>query len=186
MQSQEELPARRAKTLIPGEAYQLAESHRLGKPTAYYRSQHKGKSRWYAFFITSFFLALDALLFCFLLMGGKIITVIICSLCICLPIMAAVCFSYYAMLKKLLVEASAMAYFCQLGFIYKESEQLIVLRWEEIERVSSGSGRLRNCEVMLGNGATMALVNAVGGDLREQIRRRLLRARKKHQHGETF
>jgi hypothetical protein len=184
MQSQEESPIRHAKLLIPQEAYQLAESHRLGKPTAYYVNQRTGNRKKSAFLVASIALAVDVLVFWAILQSNDLTQIIILCLCLCLPILALVYFASAIVLKEIR-EASTVAYFCQDGFIYKDGKRLIVLRWEEIERANVEAYWHRRCEVVLGNGERIVLVNAVGGDLREQIRRRLLRARKRHQHGEA-
>lgn len=190
MQQQEESFARadtRTKKALPAEVFQLAEQYRLGKPTAYYQAD---KSLLKA---PGIFLALAVVLFAAnllfvgagLLSGSTIAVVVI--LLIFVPLLL---YAVYRSCKeeiRALKAASARAYFCQQGLIYVERWRQVVLRWDEIERVEiEYHFFIRLCQIKLGNGKDLALVNAVGGNLSGQIKRRLLRARKKHQHPEIF
>lgn len=76
----------------------------------------------------------------------------------------------------------ARVYFYQQGCIYVHEEQQIVLRWEQIERVDIIYGLVRRCSIAFADGGKMILMNGSRSGLAEQIRRRVLRFRKKHQH----
>jgi hypothetical protein len=114
-----------------------------------------------------------------------VVTIILLPLlCVPLLLLASLC------VRKALIAcaaALAYAYFCQQGLIYIERRRRVVLRWEEIEQTEvQYTFWLRRCLVTLGNGQAAMLLNSVGGNLSGQIRRRLLRFRKKHQHSERF
>lgn len=77
---------------------------------------------------------------------------------------------------------SAHVYFYQQGFVYICKEQRIALRWEQIERVDKVYGPVSRCQVALAEGGNIVLINGGRQGLYEEIRRRVMRARKKHQH----
>lgn len=184
MQSQEGLSEKHTKPVIPEEAYQLAEHYRLGKPTVFYVNTQKFKSLWVFFLPASILLVMDLLFVWITINSGNIVLLVVLTLFLFLPLLWPVYLTSKNGLRAIRA-ASAYAYFCQLGLIYREYRRLVVLRWEEIERSEIQYGWiLRRCLVMLGNGEKITLTNTVGGNLSGQIRRRLLRSRKKHQHKE--
>lgn len=190
MQQQEESFAQagnQAKRALPAEAFRLAESYRLGKPTAYYqvdKSLLKAPGIFLALAVVLF--AANVLFVGMGLLSGDTIAAVVILLIAFPPFLYAVYLSCKERIRALKA-ASAHAYFCQHGLIYSERWRQVVLRWDEIERVEiEYRFFVRLCQVKLGNGKDLALVNAVGGNLSGQIKRRLLRARKKHQHPEIF
>lgn len=185
MQQQEELSSeqrKHAKLVLPLEAYQLAESYRLGKPTAYYRtSKSLFEIALFFFVLASVLFGGDLLLAYVGITSGNIALIVTLTLILLLPLLWPVYLSCKEAFKAI-IATSARAYFCQEGLVYVHRERFVVLRWEDIERTDIQYGFVRCCLVMLANGEGVTLINAVGGNLSGQIRRRLMRSRKKHQH----
>lgn len=176
-----------AKMALPAEAFQLAESHRLGKPTAYYRVDKSLLRTSSAFFaVAIILLAANLLIAGAGLLSGNMLAALI-PLLIFFPFLLWAVYECCKQAIKALKANSAHAYFCQQGLVYIERWRLVVLRWDEIERAEIEHHFSVNlCRIKLGNGEDLTLVNAVGGSLSGQIRRRLLRVRKRHQHPEIF
>lgn len=182
---QSKQPGKRTRQELPAEAYQLAEHYRLGKPTAAYGNTGLLKHAWAYFLPTAITLAVDGLAIWFTALVGNWLALLILTPLVFVPLLW-LAYTLGKRANKEVAAASAYAYFCQLGMIYLERRRTITLRWEEIERSDVQYGWIRHCHVMLGNGEKVILANSVGENLHEQIRRRLLRSRKKRQHPETF
>lgn len=183
MQQQEEFSDQlrvQGKSPLPSEAAQLAERCGLGKPTAFYRASTSLFTVALLFFILAvLLLGGDGLLASIASRNGVLMAVL--TPIAILPLLWPVYLCCQQALE-VLHTASARAYFCQKGLIYVHRERLVVLHWEEIERTDIQYGWVRSCRVLLANGEHVTLSNEVGGNLNGQIRRRLVRVRKKHQH----
>lgn len=176
-----------ARQIAPPEFYQLAESHCLGKPTAYYKVKSKQKTLRCAlvpgmlsgvFFSGALFSVWRSF------SDGDVSSHISVALLLLLPLLwlGYLCGKRAVKLYNL---ASASVCFCQLGLLYQQrGKALTVLHWEDIERASAQVSGLwiPCCRLLLADGKLLTLNNAVGGNLSEQINRRVRRARKKHQH----
>lgn len=183
MQQQEEFPDQfreRVKSPLPPEAAQLAERLGLGKPTASYRANTSLFNVAMLFFLLAGFLLGGDLLLAYTASRNGVLMLVLTPIVI-LPLLWPVYLCGQQALK-VLHATSARVYFCQKGLAYVHRERLVVLHWEEIERTDIQYGWVRSCLVLLANGEHVTLINAVGGNLNGQIRRRLVRARKKHQH----
>lgn len=174
------------RPVLPPEAYELAERSHLGKPTAYYLHTKARRSRWTFFLPPAIFFLIGLFFELLAVLQGNIFTLIMATLVLVPPFSWAVYMTGRMAFSELRM-LSAHAYFCQQGLIYRDYTQQAVLRWEEIERCDILYRHpAKTCQVLLGNGTKLTLANSVGGNLCSQIRRRLLRARKKHQHPEIF
>jgi len=188
MQQQEMASKQRRmkKRILPPEVSQLAEVSRLGKFTVCYTFTDYTTD---GCLLTLFFSVLSVLFFSagillafYLIRTGLVILIIILLEIGEVPLLGLA----YLTGKKALKASNgdtAYVYFYQQGLVYFHEEQRIVLRWEQIERVDRIYSPGGHCQVALADSENILLING-GRSLYEEIRRRVIRYRKKYQHDE--
>lgn len=166
---------------------QLAEISRLGRFTTRYTftnyTAYGCMSALFLFLLSGLLVSASVLLAAYAIVTG--VAILLLSLLV-FGVIPLLMLAYIIGKKGLNVGNgdSATAYFYQQGLVYLHKEEYIVLRWEQIERVDILYGPVRRCQIALADGGSILLINGVRAGLSQEIRRRLMRYRKKHQHHE--
>jgi len=189
---QQELPGkqrRMEKRALPPVVSQLAETNRLGRFTVRYTSTSYTTSgcvfALFLYILTGLFFSASIFVAFYAIGTGVVVLIIALMLFGVIPLLGLT----YLVGKRALKAGYGepmIVYFYQQGLVYLYQEQQVVLRWEQIERIDMIYGQEPGCQVALADGSSVLLMNGVRRGLYHEIRRRVMRYRKKHQHHVNF